>query len=96
MKIVLIIPTLKQGGAERVISELANIWAKQGLNIHLVLLAGGEQFYMLDNNVKVYDLGFVNNGHIQKKLQEVKVFFQLRAILKSIKPDFVFKFYDKI
>lgn len=95
MKILLVIPTLKQGGAERVMSVLANIWVLQGHDVHLVLLAGGEKFYSLEDSVTVYNLGFVNNGSINKIMNELKTFIKLRNLLKQIDPDFVLSFMTK-
>jgi glycosyltransferase involved in cell wall biosynthesis len=95
MKIVLVIPTLKQGGAERVMSVLANEFSRKGHEVHLCLLAGGEHFYELEENVIIHDFGFVNNNPLQKIMGEVKVFSQLRNLLKSTKPDLVLSFMTK-
>ncbi len=95
MKIVLVIPTLIQGGAERVMSELANEFTNKGHEVHLCLLVGGEHFYALASAVKVYDLGFVNKGPLQRIVEEIKVFLKLRALLKSVEPGFVLSFMSK-
>ncbi len=95
MKIFLVISSLKQGGAERVMSELANEFLKKGHEVHLCILVRGEYFYPLDSNILVHDLGFVNNGPIRKITGEIKVFFKLRALLKSVEPDFVLSFMSK-
>lgn len=95
MKIILVIPTLKQGGAERVMSELANEFTKKGHDVHLCLLVGGEHFYLLESRVKVYKLGFENKGILSRLGSAIKVIFKLRALLKSIKPDFVLSFMCK-
>jgi len=96
VKLFLVIPTLKQGGAERVMSELANNLAqKETLNVHLVLLAKSEDFYEISNNVTVYRLGFENKGRINKVLSEVRTFKRLRKILKTHKPDAVLSFMEK-
>lgn len=93
--IFLVIPTLKQGGAERVASELAIHFSNKDVEVHLILLAKSEDFYKVSNLVCIHRLGFVNNGKIQKIFSEIKVFFKLRSLLKEYKPDSVLSFMDK-
>lgn len=94
--IFLVIPTLKQGGAERVMSELANYWnSLKQYHIHLVLLADAEIFYSLEPSISVHKLGFQNKGKISKVISEFKVFFKLRKLIKSQKPLFVLSFMEK-
>jgi GalNAc-alpha-(1->4)-GalNAc-alpha-(1->3)-diNAcBac-PP-undecaprenol alpha-1,4-N-acetyl-D-galactosaminyltransferase len=95
MKIILVIPTLKQGGAERVISELANEWAKRGYITHFVLLAKSERFYAINSNIIVHELGFENKGIVQKGIAEIRTLVRLRNLLKKEKPDFVLSFMEK-
>lgn len=95
MKVVLIIPTIAQGGAERVMSELANKWATQGHEVHLILLLSDDHFYNISEKVRVYQLGFVNNGFISKIFSELKTFLKLRQLLKQIRSDFVLSFMCK-
>lgn len=95
MKIFLVIPTLKQGGAERVISELANFFSRKGIEIHLILLAQAEDFYSVSSNVYIHRLGFVNEGKIKKIISELQVFIKLRKLLKEQRPDAVLSFMDK-
>lgn len=94
-KVVLVIPTMRQGGAERVMSELANTWSIQKHEIHLVLLAKSENFYYIDDNVIIHNLGFSYSGLFNKVFNELKVFFKLRKILKEQKPNFVLSFMSK-
>lgn len=94
-KIFLIIPTLKQGGAERVISELANYFSDNGVDLHLVLLANAKDFYTINPNITVHRLGFVNDGRLKKILSELQVFIKLRLLLKKHRPDAVLSFMDK-
>ena len=95
MKIFLVIPTLAQGGAERVISELANQFSKDGVEVHLVLLAKKEDFYIVNNSINIHRLGFINKGILQKFFSELQVFIKLRMLLKEHKPDAVLSFMDK-
>lgn len=96
MKIFLVIPTLKQGGAERVISELANQFAiKSSIQVHLVLIAKSVEFYQVDNKVIIHRLGFENKGKFNKFFSELLIFMKLRKLLKSNKPDAVLSFMEK-
>ena len=53
MKILLVIPSLPLGGAERVMSVLANKFVALNHDVHLVLLAKDEIFYSLDKRIVV-------------------------------------------
>lgn len=95
-KIALIIPTLKQGGAERVISELANTFYNEGYSVLLILLSQGtEDFYELNSGILIYRLKF-EGGHIrQKVLSLTSSLFNLRSIILKENPDAVLSFGDK-
>ncbi|CAL2088367.1 putative N-acetylgalactosamine-N, N'-diacetylbacillosaminyl-diphospho-undecaprenol 4-alpha-N-acetylgalactosaminyltransferase [Tenacibaculum sp. 190524A02b] len=95
-KIILVIPTLKQGGAERVISELANNSVKfENLEVILILLAKSEDFYEINNQVNIHRLGFEGKGKLNKIKSQIGVFFRLRKLLKEEKPDAVLSFMEK-
>ena len=53
MRIVFVIYSLAEiGGAERVISLMANYWSAKGWEISIVDFQEGELFYQLDSKVK--------------------------------------------
>ncbi|WKU19012.1 glycosyltransferase [Advenella alkanexedens] len=96
MNILFVIPTLQQGGAERVMSELANEFVnQQGITVHLVLLADSKDFYQINKKVIVHRLGFKNTGKIRKLKSEISTFFKLRNLLKKQKPTAVLSFMEK-
>ena len=95
MKIVLVIPTMKQGGAERVMSELANHWAREGHVVTLILLLKREHFYQLDSRIKVKELFFENRGKINKIYNEFKLFLAFRGVIKEESADFILSFMEK-
>ena len=95
MKIFLIIPTLKPGGAERVMSELANEFSKNNHEVHLVLLVQSDDFYSINPSVKIHRLGFINKGGVKKLKAELNTFYKLRKLLKSVKPEAILSFMDK-
>ena len=95
MKIFLIIPTLASGGAERVMSELANEFFRQNHEVHLVLLAKSEDFYSIYPSIRVHRLNFINKGKLKKILLEINTFLKLYKILKAEKPHAVLSFMEK-
>ncbi len=95
MKIVLVIPTLKQGGAERVMSELANKFEKRGNEVTMALWIGGEQFYHLNRNIKIIDFKSAHDSKIDKIKGLVNTVFSLRRTFKEKQPDAVISFLTK-
>lgn len=92
-KLFLVIPTLRQGGAERVMSEIANRGAVgYNLEIHLVLLFKSDDFYKIDSRVKIHRLEFENKGGLYKGIALLNVFLSFRKLLKINKPDAVLSF----
>ncbi len=95
MKIMLIIPTLSFGGAERVMSELATEFALQKNAVQLVLLAKSNDCYKTHPTVQIHRLGFQNKGEFKKIIAEIETFWKLRRLLKREKPDAVLSFMEK-
>lgn len=97
MKITLIISSLTAGGAERVLSNLANYWAEKGHNVTIVTLSLGESFYQLSDTIKLMQIDQVSGEDarfVKRMFQLVqRVFFLRKAIVKS-KPDVVVSFVD--
>lgn len=96
MNFFLVIPTIQQGGAERVISELANNFSKYpSVIVHLILLANSNDFYEVDERVIVHRLGFENTDRIGKVKSEIATFIKMRSLLKTYKPIAVLSFMEK-
>lgn len=95
MKMSLVIPTMKQGGAERVMSELVNHWAEAGHIVTLILLVKCKHFYPIHKDVKIIELGFENKGSINKIKNEIKLFLELRHLLATLSSDFILSFMEK-
>jgi GalNAc-alpha-(1->4)-GalNAc-alpha-(1->3)-diNAcBac-PP-undecaprenol alpha-1,4-N-acetyl-D-galactosaminyltransferase len=95
MKIVLIIPTLNSGGAERVMSELANEFSLKNNEVHLVLLVKSTQFFTVDGSITIHELGFENRNVLYKIYDELKTFIRLRGLIKRERPDIVLSFMPK-
>lgn len=55
-RVCLIIPSMRHGGAERVMSVLANEWSnRDDLDVYLILLTKQKVFYNLDTKIKVIE-----------------------------------------
>lgn len=61
MNIVFVIPTLTGGGAERIITNLANGLALEGNRISIFTFEQGRVFYELSHNIDVICAGFIIN-----------------------------------
>lgn len=94
MKIVLVIPSMGSGGAERVLSILVNQWAKKsGCLVDLIMLSNGPVFYEIDPRVSVYKLNYVGGGGwIAKVFGALCGGLKFRRLIKSRNPDVVLSF----
>lgn len=98
MHIALVISSLNAGGAERVLSGLANYWAKAGHKITVITLAQPEvmPFYPLEQNISIEQLGLNNNSgqFFQRLFHIFKRCLTLRHTIRSLQPDVVVSFID--
>jgi GalNAc-alpha-(1->4)-GalNAc-alpha-(1->3)-diNAcBac-PP-undecaprenol alpha-1,4-N-acetyl-D-galactosaminyltransferase len=64
MKITLVIYAMGLGGAQRVMSILANYWATHGWEVTLITLSGNSRpsFYHLESQVKLVQLGIIGDS----------------------------------
>lgn len=92
-KICLVIQSLQAGGMERVMSELANYFAKkEDTDVHLVLYGKSRDvFFPLDEKIQVYRPDFQFDAHT-RFLSTVKTVFFLRNTVRAIQPDVVLSF----
>jgi hypothetical protein len=62
MRLLIYIHSLENGGAERVVSNLANYWVAIGWDVTVVTVAShSTDFYVLDPAVKRYSLNLAGN-----------------------------------
>jgi GalNAc-alpha-(1->4)-GalNAc-alpha-(1->3)-diNAcBac-PP-undecaprenol alpha-1,4-N-acetyl-D-galactosaminyltransferase len=90
-KICFIIPTLQQGGMERVMSELANFADSNGYDATIICLTSDIIQYTLNPSVKIILPPYKYSGGLIPKL---KVLNYLYKTLKAIKPDRVLSFSE--
>ena len=63
-KIVFVIPDMPGGGTERVVALLANEYAARGIAVSILLFAGHQTAYPLDERIEVVSLGEPSGGSI--------------------------------
>ena len=63
MHLALIISSLNSGGAERILTDLANYWVSKGDQVTLITLASpdAKPFYPLDSKVRLIPLNQTQN-----------------------------------
>ena len=89
MKIVFTLASLGSGGAERVVSLLANKMAEQGHQVEIICLKFNDVYYELHPDVKVT----LAMEKTKNRLTEV---FWLRKYIKQEKPDVVIAFTEGV
>lgn len=99
MKICCVVSSLGAGGAERVVSLLANAWAAEGRRIAVVTLTGvNGDAYALDSRVERVglDLERRSRSPLQAIVHNVRKVRGLRRTVGALAPDVVVSFVDKV
>lgn len=95
-KILFHLNCLEQGGAERVVSNLANQFSKEGYEVIVATEWQGENEFKLDGNVRRTHAGLQpwdeNKGRISKIWLRIKY---LRELIRKESPDIVIAFAHK-
>lgn len=79
MKIIFVMVNMAGGGAERVISILANRFVKLGNQVAILMTAGDTVAYELDPAIELFCAGSVSGGSMKKRLERIK---NMRRFLK--------------
>ncbi|SHK25385.1 Glycosyltransferase involved in cell wall bisynthesis [Rubritalea squalenifaciens DSM 18772] len=95
MKICILIPSLKSGGAERVLSILASEFVKLGHDVDIVLTASDEVFYDLAEEVNVHKICYPYKGALSKVHASFRVAVRMRKVIKEVRPDCIVSFLEK-
>ena len=93
MNISFFIGSLRRGGAERVISNLANYYASKGWNVDICLLIDTKIGYEINNKVRIVDLNVSSGNNAIKTLVWIK---KIRQYVRSNKPDRIVSFVGRI
>ena len=95
MNITLVISDLSNGGAQRVLTLLANSWDEKGYNVTLVTLDDGLNiFYNLNPNIKVVpaNVNSISKNPIEAVYNNFKRIKVLRRVLLNTEPNVIFSF----
>ena len=98
-RLALVIHALHGGGAERLMSELANRWSAAGHDVHLITLADvSTDHYTVSPHVQRRGLNLMGNSRgpwaaVQANWQRVRA---LRAVLSELAPDCILSFCDRM
>ena len=91
MKITYVTSTLTSGGAERVISLLANNFAERGYEVEMIALTSiSPDYYTLDPKVKFIHADKVSKGGLLGEL------WWFRRHIKKVQPDVVIAFMEAV
>lgn len=95
MKILFVIPNIGKGGAERVLSVLAN-YLNNKHEIEILKFDNDEPFYEISDKIKIINLNENTQGSTitSKVIRMVKKIFALRNELKKSNADIVISFLD--
>lgn len=102
LRIALAIHSLQGGGAERLMSQLANRWAEANHEVHLVTLASVDSDDRAslppDPRVRRHGLGLMKQSRspLDGVLANWKRVREVKRVLKSINPDFILSFCDRM
>jgi glycosyltransferase involved in cell wall biosynthesis len=96
--IALTIHSLHGGGAERLMAQLANRWAEQGHQIHLITWDGSQDGYELDSRVSRVGLGLQkeSSGILSGGLANWQRTKHLRKHFQGIRPTRIVSFCDQM
>lgn len=94
LKIVLAVNTLSAGGAERVMSIMANYWAEKGRKVTIITQRSMKSFYPLHSDVVHKSLNSSrNSGSLMEAANSnLKVIVKLLKYLRSNRPDVIISF----
>lgn len=99
MRLIIVIPSISAGGAERVVSIMANYWAEKGWHVVLLTMDNGEEppFYNLNPSIVHHSLGIegASVSFIQGTLNNIKRVLVLRKAIRKSKPQAVISFMDR-
>lgn len=101
MRLCFMIHALTAGGAERVLSELANHYARKGTHdVHLITFQpeGTPSFYPLEPSITLHQPGLnqTGSGGLSKVKRILKRLYAMRKILKTLRPHKIISFVDEM
>ena len=99
MNITFVISSLGPGGAERVLSTMANYWCSKGWTVTIITFDDGKEspFYQLDPAIKHYALGISGNSKnfILAMINNIQRVVILRSVIKKLDKVPIITFSDR-
>lgn len=94
MKILFVAPGMRFGGAERVMSILANRWVQHGIEVRFLLSGtAAESYYFLDDKIELISIyGDLKN----KKCKALATIREIKKLCKEWQPDVALCFYNDL
>ena len=92
-KISIVTASMIRGGAERVISLLANHFAGTGHEVEIVMITNKKVEYQLDKGVSTVDLSFPGIGGVKRIFCWIK---GIRKYYRTSKPDLIISFSAQV
>ena len=80
MKILFTVASMAGGGAERVISILADHLVKEENQVTIIMIAGDKIDYQLDPGVEVISIGGTTGGSMTKRVKRIE---RLRTLFRK-------------
>ena len=89
MKIMFIIPRMVGGGAERVISVLANEFVNRKIGVKILMTSGSDMAYKLDDRIEVIQIGERSGGSLWKRIIRI---IRMRKVFRNNPGDILVAF----
>lgn len=89
MKVIFVIVSMAGGGAERVISILANQFVQNGIDVTILMIAGNEVAYELDKRIHLICAGQVSGGSMRKRMERIR---NIRKVFKENRDSLIISF----
>ncbi len=93
MKLLFIISSLSNGGAEKILTLIANNFSYKD-DVYVIMLSKHEPFYALEKKVTLIKLNLYQTSHsaYEALVNNAKRIITLRKTIKSIQPDIIISF----
>lgn len=92
MKIFFVISSLTSGGAERVLTTLANYWTSKKMDVYIYTTSTQDVFYVLDENITLLSTPLRKNPVVNF----FHTLYNLHQAIKTIQPDIVISFMNRV
>lgn len=93
MKIMFVIGTLSNGGAERVISVLAKEFSENGNEVSIVTLYDQKNTYLKEKNIRLFSIDHKRKNRLWRAIENIG---GLRTLIQRKKPEIVISFVWQI